>query len=328
MLMSLPMLQSLREGLGKARIEVLLRGPLQAEVFEHQDLGLEFSYLCELSDSARRAATALRRWRRERIDWLISGFNVHPLKSLLLGWMVGPRRTVGFAADGRRLPFTHCLKPLGMHKVQENLRLLDVLGLEATSCSPRWQVTAEERRQARLLLRQSLGGRDILAVTPGCTPSEASKRWPADRYAAVAEGLARKFELGVVVLGGPGEEDLAGPLLSVAGRGVAVLDAVGRLSLRQIAACLQQSRLVLGGDCGLTHIAASLGVPVLTLMGPTEPKITAPRGEKVRVLRSRHDCLGCYQKGLRIDPACGQPRCMQSITVEEVTDAAERLWRP
>jgi len=118
-----------------------------------------------------------------------------------------------------------------------------------------------------------------LCIHPGS--GSAAKNWDPDRFRAVANHVQSRWNMPVRVLLGPAEEERRGPWESTA----IPLTVLRGLSLCQVARCLAQGALYLGNDSGVTHLAASLGVPTLALFGPTDPRRWAPRGPRVHVLR-------------------------------------------
>ncbi len=113
--------------------------------------------------------------------------------------------------------------------------------------------------------------RPPVVIHPGA--AAGSRRWPADRWAAVATLLAADGE-GVVVTGGTDERDLC---QQVAAAHEAVTDLGGRLDLRDLAALVGRARLLLSGDTGVAHLATSYGTPSVLLFGPTPPDQWGPR---------------------------------------------------
>jgi len=97
------------------------------------------------------------------------------------------------------------------------------------------------------------------------------KNWPVDRFAAVGQWLDSRG-LRVAWCRGPAEEDLELP------RACAVMPAV---SLCTLGGILAGSRLYVGNDCGITHLAAAAGCLTVAVFGPTDPRVWAPRGSHV-----------------------------------------------
>lgn len=159
----------------------------------------------------------------------------------------------------------------------------------------------------------------FLAVAPGS--GQACKNWPLAHYYEATRTLAWQHGLKIIWLAGPAEEPILPYLQGLATAQDHLL--LANLPLTAVAATLARCRLFLGGDSGLTHLAAALGVPgVLALFGPTDPRVWAPRGESVRVLTAP-----CPQAPCAADReiSCPEPRCLQDLTVEQVLAAAVAL---
>jgi ADP-heptose:LPS heptosyltransferase len=115
-------------------------------------------------------------------------------------------------------------------------------------------------------------------LVPGGSPHRPGKRWPVENYAALA-ALLRAEGWDVGVIGGPPERELAAaiPLAK---------DLTGRTDFLQIAGLGARAGLVVGNDTGPTHILAAAGAPTLCLFSSdSDPKLSAPRGARVAVLR-------------------------------------------
>lgn len=129
----------------------------------------------------------------------------------------------------------------------------------------------------------------VLLLAPGgVTPS---KRWPPERFAAVARRLASGALSGasIVVLGAARRdvEITSAIVSSLDADGVAALDLGSGLDLLAAAALMERATLCIGNDNALTHIAAAMGAPTLTLFGPTDERVRAPHGPRARTLRGR-----------------------------------------
>jgi heptosyltransferase-2 len=154
---------------------------------------------------------------------------------------------------------------------------------------------------------------DTLALIPGA--SWPTKRWPAERFAAVG----RAWQGPVAVLGGPGEEALC----TAVARQVPGASVVAERGFAGTWEVLARTVMVMGGDCGLVHLAGACGIPVVAVFGPTHPLdgFWVHRGEVVQVVD-----LGCRPCTLH-----GQQRCplgdlaCQGIPPEKVIAAVERV---
>ena len=160
----------------------------------------------------------------------------------------------------------------------------------------------------------------FIAVAPGS--GHCAKNWPLAHYYEVTRALAWQHRLKVVWLAGPAEAFLM-PFLEPLARSQNQV-VMANQPLCRVAAALAGSRLYLGGDSGLTHLAAAAGAPaVLALFGPTDPRVWAPPGNHVKVLQAPGlNCAPCA-KGREI--SCQAPRCLQDLTPEMVMAVAAGL---
>jgi len=91
---------------------------------------------------------------------------------------------------------------------------------------------------------------------------------------------------------------------------------VGRDRAALLPWLLSRLACLVSGDTGVAHLAAALGVPTVTLFGPTDPRLTAPRSRAAQVLSRAVPCSPCFLASCPIDHIC-----LRSITVEEVERA-------
>lgn len=237
----------------------------------------------------------------------------------------GVKRRVGYFKEGRRF-LLHAGRPRDHDKTgkfvpkytgQYFMDLLDVMGLPPGPLKPELTVTPEESAAAADAMgRLGLEGGPLVIIAPGAAFGP-SKLWPADRFAAVGDALARQG-CKILLSGGPGEE--------------ATLDSVARvmetkpptsagLNLGVLKAVMANSALVLTNDTGPRHVAVALGRPVVCIMGPNDPRYSAlPGFERGEVIRQAVDCSPytwpCQLKDCPIDH-----RCMNEISVDRVLAA-------
>ena len=126
------------------------------------------------------------------------------------------------------------------------------------------QVGAPMDRNPRLPKQKVKQSRDSVVIHP--FSGSGRKNWPIELYL----DLAKRLPLPVEWVAGPEE---VSP------------DAHRFSRLDQLAEWLRGARLYVGNDSGITHLAAAIGVPTLVLFGPTDPRVWAPRGDHVRVIR-------------------------------------------
>ncbi|SNS63967.1 ADP-heptose:LPS heptosyltransferase [Geodermatophilus pulveris] len=159
----------------------------------------------------------------------------------------------------------------------------------------------------------------VALVHPGA--AFPSRRWPADRFAAVARHLADRG-LDVRVTGGPAEVPLARAVAEAAGLGEGCVLA-GRTTTLELAAVVAGARVVVSGDTGVAHLATAYRRPSVVLFGPVSPALWGPplrAGEQgaLHVVLWHGDGTG-DPWGTALDPALAR------VTVAEVTAALDSL---
>ncbi len=161
-----------------------------------------------------------------------------------------------------------------MHTVEREAEQLAMAGIETT---PPPDVSWLDADVSRFRLD---GGFALLA--PGGSAHRPEKRWPAERYAALARWLAGRG-VAPVLIGAEAERDA---LAEIAGACPEARDLCGRTSLAEIAALARRAAFAVGNDTGPVHLIALAGAPTVVLYSrASDPALTAPRGPRVTVLR-------------------------------------------
>jgi ADP-heptose:LPS heptosyltransferase len=206
---------------------------------------------------------------------------------------------------------------------------------------PVWRSDEHEReRWCRLLAWYGIGADpDDLRLPPPATPSPApgavvvhpgadagARRWPRERFAAVARELSGRGYR-IVVTAGAGEEALARWVAAAAGLTAgAVLGGPADVPFGRLAALVARARCVVVGDTGLAHLATALGTPSVVLFGPVAPRLWGPPADP------RHRVLWHAGAGDSARPGDAHGRRpdqrLLRITVGEVVEAVHALPQP
>ncbi|MBA2445147.1 MAG: glycosyltransferase family 9 protein [Nocardioidaceae bacterium] len=156
--------------------------------------------------------------------------------------------------------------------------------------------------------------RRAVIIHPGA--AYASRRWPPERFAAVAAWAAAQ-SLPVAVTGSASERGLASEVASTAGLPDSAVLA-GRTSLLELAALVGDARLLVSGDTGAAHLATAFGTPSVVLFGPTPPTQWGPPKRPEHVALWHGSGVG-DPWGTGVDPA------LLRIGVDEVVSSAETM---
>ena len=161
--------------------------------------------------------------------------------------------------------------------------------------SPKLEATRHERDTARKLLAAEgiPHHAPFLALSPGAAYGTA-KRWHEDRFANVADNLARELGLYVAVIGTEMERSIATRIDERMASSTAVL--AGKTSLETLIGVLAESSLMITNDSGPMHIAAALGVPTVAIFGSTDETITGPCGPRTRIVKRQIGRASCRER--------------------------------
>lgn len=131
---------------------------------------------------------------------------------------------------------------------------------------------SDREKAAQILARAQIEPNQPYAIlNPG--GNNPAKRWPADRFALLADHLQTKHNLQVLINGSPNESDLCDQIIDLATTNPISLPALGN-TLGALKPIIEGASIMITNDTGPRHIAAALGTPVVTLFGPTDPRWT------------------------------------------------------
>jgi ADP-heptose:LPS heptosyltransferase len=150
------------------------------------------------------------------------------------------------------------------------------LGYDPAPLPVVWTSAADDAKAAALL-----GDGPVIALAP--TANWDGKIWPPERFVEVFHALAAQMPgAKPVIFGGPGADEArrAAPVLAAL---PGAIDLVGKLSLPEAAACLRRSKIFIGNDSGLMHLAAATGTPTLGLFGRSKASEYAPAGPRTAI---------------------------------------------
>ena len=315
--MAVPCLRALRESFADARL--VLAGPW-VTLLAQQGLADALVTYPRAWAGRLASADAVRRFAPDTALLLPNS-----LESALAAWYWGARRRVGFETGGRGLLLTVAppLPEPRRHQVDEYLVLAEACGAVVRERAPRLLAPAAdgaERSEVRALLAEAgvrRHGRRVVAVHLGAAYGPA-KLWPLAQVEEFCRLMARE-DVDVVLVGAPADAASAAAVTSRA----PAANLVGRDRPSLLGALLCELDALVSGDTGVAHLAAALGTPAVTLFGPTDPALSAPRGP-ARVLTHPVPCAPCFYRTCPIDhpclrdlePACVREAVLQALAAE------------
>jgi ADP-heptose:LPS heptosyltransferase len=202
------------------------------------------------------------------------------------------------------------------HVIDHQLLQLSKLGIQAAGAVPVLFPAEEDRRRARQFCADHAIEADTFTVALHMGSGSRKKAWPPGHCAGLAIRLAACKSARVVILTGPAETGLQQDRRELVSSGRCIM--LDRQPLPELAAILNRCSVFVGNDSGITHLAAAAGVPVVSLFGPTDPRVWGPRGNDVTILGGGAACSPCSREKMQ---HCAHQTCLEHISVEEVYEA-------
>ena len=332
------MVRRIKQAWPGARITILARTGPMAEVFQRLP---EVEEVIVTGKGVRGVLGMIAAARQRSPDVFIVPFPSNRWQYSLLAAASGAKRRVlhgypvGYWRAMHFMPSTRVAAVRGIHDVDQNLRLLEPLGIEAAQPSegPVFVVTADDRARAAAMLSAAgiAAEQKPIIVHAGSaqTVLAQAKRWPTERYRELIAALHAEAGDRVIVVEGPDEAGVADEIVS--GTGSSPVSArVIKLSgpLGEAAALMERAELYVGTDSGLAHLAAAVGTPAVTIFAPADPDRVCPYGYRDLVVQPPPPCgpsfLYPWDAAYPKMRNHAEHRCIERVTVDAVMDAVRR----
>jgi len=263
----------------------------------------------------RKLAVAMRAMRPDAAVLLPNSF-----ESALAARRWGARIRLGYDTDMRHALLTHMidLPSPRRHQVDEYTGLLEAADIPAKTERPQWRLGEDPVAEAEvttMLTEAGCGGAGSLIGLHLGAAFGSSKLWPPASYAELTGQLTERG-CEPLLIGGPEDLAMAEAVQALAGSRVA--STVGRDRAHMLPRLLARLGCLVSSDTGIAHLAAALDVPTITLFGPTDPHLTAPRGPRVRSIEGPAPCAPCFLPRCPIDHVC-----MRAISAASVATAVD-----
>jgi ADP-heptose:LPS heptosyltransferase len=289
--MSLPALRAIREKFPRAKITVAVGKP-----------GKELLNLCGYANeilevdrvalrdgptliSIGRIAKFVSQIRKQKFDFVIDLHSYY--ETNILGFLSGASHRLYSRRENRSLDFLANFKPqparesTAAHLVDRYLDMLKPLGIENVPRTPVLKTSPPaDKAVEEMLKKEKAQSRELLVgMFPGA--GNASRVWPLEKFAEVADHLIRNDRVRVIVFAGPEERALVPRMQSVFPTGAIFFD---RLTIPQLASAQARLTLFISNDTGPAHIAAAVGTPVVVILDRPDLNSFTPVGEQNRFI--------------------------------------------
>lgn len=250
------------------------------------------------------------------------------IRSILPIRIAGVRNVYGYRRSGRSFLLSGGPLPQRQGERIEPIPMVDYyleiarwMGLKTQADPAPTLYTRDtiEQEADRLLCRYGIGPDELLVgLNPGASFG-SSKCWPVEHFARTAELIKQEFNSKIIIFVGPGEKKIASAIESQTDAEL-INTSADKIDLELLKPLIRRCNLLITNDTGPRHYAVALDVPVVVIMGPTDPQYTASNLENTIVLRQDLPCSPCHKKQCPTDH-----RCMRSITPEMVFQAGREL---
>jgi lipopolysaccharide heptosyltransferase II len=284
----------------------------------------------------RAFQTARRLWTRRFDLAIVPSWLADNSYASFLACFSGARWRVGYServsARRRRLNrgfdrlFTQTRDEAGLaHDVRHNLAMISLLGGTVEQETLELWLAPDDEAFAQSFLESHglMPGETVVALCPSAGHS-ALKQWPIKHFLDLARRIHTSGNIRILIVGGPGDTALG--TVFEEEFGISVINAVGKTTLRQMAALLTHSRCFVANDAGPMHIAAAMRVPTVALFGSSCHHRYGPWGTGHAILSHELACSPCGRG--HDDERCRRclferPRCLTEMTVDEVWEVVQ-----
>jgi ADP-heptose:LPS heptosyltransferase len=335
-----PMLKALREGYPTSKITLLTYSWVVKLVPCIHDVDEVMVYDVPIRISIRGIFEIIRlmyRLRAVRPEIVIVG-NRNSIFGLL-AYVSGARYRLGFTST-RFL--THSTPFISYdHEVDRYLSIVSTIGIQTNNKNTSLKILEEDLKTLdNKLFTDGLSlHTPLIVVFPGGgenpLTSMVIKRWSQDRYREVIKRILGVYSYSVVLIGSEQEKSMCGEIAAYLDH---VVNFAGKLTFQEIVALGRYCRLFIGGDSGPTHLIAATGAPTITLFGPSDPRLVAPRGKQQLYIWTKPPCAPCYTpetvkqqsyfQGRTFICHTGTHECMQSLTIDDVWEKITGILAP
>ncbi len=295
-LLSTPVFRALRSTFPNAFIAVVARNYTASLVLHNQYINKVITFYEHGRDwNLKRLFVFIKQLRNKYDLAVVLNTVSHSLTSDLIARFSGAPYILGsehLPFHGARRNFFYNINapylPGTRHQSERNLDIVRYIGADTNDLSEHITLLTSEKEWAVNLLKSKGwdGNKKIISVHPGA--GKKGNRWPVENFARAAGRLSVENNMQLLLTWGPGEENLGKQLEKfITGSFLSLTHP----EIRKVAALLSCSALFLCNDTGVMHLAASAGVPLVVVFGPTNPEEWKPIGEQFIAVRGiNHEC--------------------------------------
>lgn len=298
-ILTTPVIATLRREFPDSRIDVLV-GPAGKEVFEKDwNIFKTIIYDKHMPISGKRRLQL--KLKQLHYDLVVD------LRNTLFGLLIGPKYRTSTIQN-----FPENIT----HSMDRHLYRLRSLGIENVQRQSYLHITPEDELHVTSLLKDNQVRSSFVIINPGA--KSHLKRWTSEGFAAVADMLTNECNVDIVFVGSQEDEEIVSDIIRR--MKYKPHNFTEKVNVRQLGELLRRSKLLITNDSAPLHIGCAVGVRVLAIFGPTDPKKYGPTGEFDSFIDKKLSCAPC-----EIAMCKSNYECMKLISSDDVFDAAKMM---
>ena len=261
---------------------------------------------------------------RRKFDIVITPLAVNCMTASLISRLSRAETKIGYRAGNESCrAFTESIEIMPFeHDMIQNLKVLEKLHINPSGKNMEFYIPDSDREDAEVFLKDNgISDKDTLVAFHPVTYDRMgyNRNWPAERYAGLGRRICREYGAKIIILGSAGERKAAEEIKAAIGERAIVQS--GRTSIHAAAAMLERCRLLVCNDSSIMHIGAAMGVPMVAVWGPTDPRRRGHSGKDQIVIRKELPCSPCRESLKN----CDTKECLTQIPVEEVFKSCREI---
>ena len=298
-ILTTPVIKALSKEFPKARLDVMV-GPQGREIFDHDPHVFKVIIYDKHMPIGQKRRLQLK-LKKLRYDLVVD------IRNTVFPLLIGPKyRTATIQKFPRSI----------MHRRVRHLYRLKSIGIHNLEELPYIHITKEDGEHVEKLLKEYGIADPVIVVNPGA--KSHLKRWTTDGFAEVADRLITECKANIVFVGLKEDEAIVKEVTAKMKN--KPYNLVNKTNIRQLAGLLKRSRLLITNDSAPLHLGCAVGVKVVALFGPTDPRKYGPTGEFDVVLKEKLSCAPCERA-----ECLRNYECMRLISPDAVFDAAKMV---
>ena len=325
LVMLTPALGLLRKNFPQAKIDLFVSQAVVGEVLQENRTINEILRLDRKKEGFFSKLKFIYQLRKRKYDLALVSTGVNPFLASLFVFLIGAKFRVGEYRQFRMPLYTHQIKANEKrHKIYSNLDLLRAVGLKMKKTPQTFFEFREEDKEFAQDFIRKIGGENkiLIGFHPGAGKQQQFKVWSKNNFIELGRKILENNKNAYIILfGGPREKEPCQEIKDKIGGDTFLATT---LTLKQVAALIDNCRVFISSDSGLGHIASTTKTILISIFGPTEPERTAPSGERVHIVKE--ECSYPYNDlgTLKYD-AKRIHGCLEKITPEAVFNEIEKI---